>query len=195
MRIVGGRFRGRALIAPPRADTRPTSDRLRETIFNILEHGDYPLAGASVLDLFAGTGALGLEALSRGAKFALFVEESATARAAIRANIEALGLTGATKIFRRDASALGVMPPRAGDPFALVFLDPPYGKGLVRPALEGLRDGGWLAPLATLVIETGADETLVLPSGFVERDRRRYGDTMLMIACSVRDQACPHESI
>jgi 16S rRNA (guanine966-N2)-methyltransferase len=187
MRIVGGRFRGRALAAPPGTDTRPTSDRLREAIFNILEHGDYPLEGASVLDLFAGTGALGLEALSRGAKFALFVEESAAARAAIRANIEALGLTGATKIFRRDATNLGAMPTGAGGPFALVFLDPPYGKGLVRPALESLCAGGWLASSATLVIETGAEEALALPPGIVERDRRSYSDTLLTIAESVVD--------
>ncbi len=187
MRIVGGRFRGRALVAPPGADTRPTSDRLREAIFNILEHGDFPLTDASVLDLFAGTGALGLEALSRGAKFALFVEESAAARAAIRANIEALGLTGATKIFRRDAIDLGPMPPGSGGPFGLVFLDPPYGKGLVRLALESLRAGGWLTPSATLVIESGAEETLTLPPGFVEHDRRRYGDTQLTIARSAVD--------
>jgi len=187
MRIVGGRFRGRALVAPPGIDTRPTSDRLREAIFNILEHGAFPLTDASVLDLFAGTGALGLEALSRGAKFALFVEESAAARAAIRANIEALGLTGATKIFRRDTSNLGAMPPGAGGPFELVFLDPPYGKGLVRLALESLRAGGWLAPSATLVIETGAEEALVLPPDYVERDRRRYGDTLLTIAGSAVD--------
>lgn len=184
MRIVGGRFKGRALITPPGARTRPTSDRLRESIFDILEHGGYPLADTRVLDLFAGTGALGLEALSRGAAYALFVEENAAARAAIRANVEALGLEGATKIFRRNAKHLGAIPAGAGDPFTLIFLDPPYGKGLVRPALEALRDGGWLAPSATLVIETGTNEEAALPPDFIEHTRRRYGDTMLAIARS-----------
>jgi 16S rRNA (guanine966-N2)-methyltransferase len=189
MRIVAGRLRGRALGAPAGALTRPTSDRLREAIFNVLAHGDYPLAGTRVLDLFAGSGALGLEALSRGATFALFIEERAAARAAIRANIETLGLEGATKIFRRDATHLGAMPPRAGGPFELVFLDPPYGKGLVRPALEGLRKGGWLAAAALCVIEMGADEPLLLPDGFTEADSRRHGHTRVVFARCTRFKA------
>lgn len=182
MRIVAGRFKGRALVAPRGADTRPTSDRLRETIFNILEHGGYPLAGVRVLDLFAGTGALGFEALSRGAAYALFVEESAAARAAIHANIETLGLEGATKIFRRDATHLGAMPAGAGGPFELIFLDPPYGMGLVLPALESLQAGSWLSKRAILVIETGADEALALPSCLTQQDSRVYGDTRLILA-------------
>src|SRR5436309_15762510 len=128
MRIVGGRLRGRVLAAPKSQAIRPTADRLREALFNILVHryAD-PVTGARVLDLFAGTGALGLEALSRGATFALFIDNAAEARALIRANVEALGLGGIARIFRRDARKLGGAHPLA--PFGLVFADPPYGKG------------------------------------------------------------------
>src|SRR5581483_11525653 len=152
MRIVGGRFRGRTLAAPKSQAIRPTADRLREALFNILIHayGD-PVTGARVLDLFAGTGALGLEAMSRGASFALFVDEGAEARALIRGNVEALGLGGATRIFRRDATRLGAAHPV--EPFALVFLDPPYGRGLAPKALASARAGGWLLPGALVVVE------------------------------------------
>src|SRR3982751_842586 len=127
MRVVGGRLRGRALAAPNSQAIRPTADRLRESLFNILIHayGD-PISGARVLDLFAGTGALGLEAISRGAAFALFVDDGAEARALLRQNVEALGLGGVTKVYRRDATDLG--PAHPVEPFALVFLDPPYGQ-------------------------------------------------------------------
>ena len=145
MRIVGGRFRGRALKGPSSQAVRPTSDRLRETMFNILAHAyDDAATDARVIDLFAGTGALGLEALSRGATFALFVDDSAEGRALLRDNIETLGTAGITKVFRRDATKLGPMPPQPQ--FTLAFLDPPYGKGLGEKALASLRDGGWLAP-------------------------------------------------
>src|SRR6185295_10828377 len=145
MRIVGGRLRGRALAAPKSQAIRPTADRLRESLFNILVHayGD-PVVGARVLDLFAGTGALGLEAVSRGAAFALFVDDAAAARALLRENVATLGLGGTTRIFRRDATRLG--PAHPLDPFGLVFLDPPYGKKLAEKALVSARDGGWLAP-------------------------------------------------
>src|SRR6185369_3743200 len=145
MRIVGGRLRGRALAAPKSLGIRPTADRLRESLFNILAHayGD-PVSGARVLDLFAGTGALGLEALSRGAAFALLVDDGAEARALIRQNVEALGTAGVSRIFRRDATKLG--PAHPLEPFSLVFLDPPYGKGLAERALVSAHDGGWLAP-------------------------------------------------
>src|SRR5262245_54723789 len=144
MRIVGGRLRGRALAAPKSQDIRPTADRLRESLFNILAHGyGDPANGARVLDLFAGTGALGLEAISRGAAFTLFVDDGAEARSLMRANVDTLGLGGITKIFRRDATKLGDAHPV--EPFALVFLDPPYGKGLAEKALASARDGGWLA--------------------------------------------------
>ena len=182
MRIVGGRFRGRALAAPKHEGLRPTADRVRESLFNILVHGvdRFTLEGARCIDLFAGTGALGLEALSRGAGFCLFVEESPEARALIRDNIEALQLTGETRIFRRDATDLGPVGTLA--PFTLAFLDPPYAKGLAERALESLAEGGWLLPGAIAVIEERADSGLALPPGFVEIDRRTWGDTQALIA-------------
>ncbi len=129
MRVVGGRLKGRNLASPASRDIRPTADRLRESVFNILVHAyDDPIADARVLDLFAGTGALGIEAISRGAKFALFVDNGAEARALLRNNVEALGLGGVTKVYRRDATNPG--PAHPLEPFSLVFLDPPYGKGL-----------------------------------------------------------------
>ena len=179
MRIVGGRFRGRALAAPRTRDIRPTSDRLRESLFNILGHayGD-PVTGARVLDLFAGTGALGLEAMSRGAAFALFVDDGAEARALIRENVATLGLGGVTKILRRDATKLGAAYPI--EPFSLVFLDPPYGRGLAAPALSAARGGGWLAPAALIVVEEAVDAAFTAPDGFTEIERRRYDDTELV---------------
>jgi 16S rRNA (guanine966-N2)-methyltransferase len=179
MRIVGGRYRGRALAAPRTRDIRPTSDRLRESLFNVLAHayGD-PITDARVLDLFAGTGALGLEAMSRGAAFALFVDEGAEARALIRENVETLGLGGATKIFRRDATKLG--PAHPIEPFSLVFLDPPYGRGLAEQALISAREGGWLASDALVVVEEAADAAFTAPAGFTESERRRYDDTELV---------------
>jgi 16S rRNA (guanine966-N2)-methyltransferase len=178
MRIVGGEFRGRALVAPAGSETRPTSDRVREALFNILAHGDYPLKGARVIDLFAGAGALGLEALSRGASFALFVEEAAPARAAINRNIEALGLTGRTRTFRRDATDLGKI--QAGlKPFDLAFLDPPYARCLLSPALEALARGGWLAPGARLIAEMREGEAFTPPAAFVVTGERTYGETTI----------------
>ncbi len=176
MRIVGGRLRGRTLAAPKSQAIRPTADRLRESLFNILIHsyGD-PVTGARVLDLFAGTGALGLEALSRGAAFALFVDDGAEARALLRQNVEALGLAAATRIFlRRDATKLGPAHPVA--PFGLVFLDPPYGKGLAERALVSAREGGWLIPDALIVVEEAAEAKFVAPEGYDEIERRRYDD-------------------
>ena len=175
MRIVGGTLKGRALKGPSSNATRPTTDRLREALFNVLAHAYCDAAdGARVLDLFAGTGALGLEALSRGAAFALFVEDAVEPRALIRANVEALGLTGVTRIFRRDATRLGECLP--GDAYTLVFCDPPYGKGLAEQALSSARTGGWLAPEALVVVEekTGAFRP---PEGFTELERRRYDET------------------
>jgi 16S rRNA (guanine966-N2)-methyltransferase len=176
MRIVGGQFRGRALASPRTSDIRPTADRLRESLFNILvhAHGD-PVTGARVLDLFAGTGALGLEAMSRGAAFALFVDERAEARALLRENVAALGLGGTTKVFRRDATKLGAAHPV--EPFSLAFLDPPYGRGLADKALASARAGGWLTPEALAVVEEAADAGFQPPAGFAEFDRRRYDDT------------------
>jgi 16S rRNA (guanine966-N2)-methyltransferase len=185
MRVVGGKLRGRPLKGPLSAAIRPTADRLRESIFNILVHayGD-PIAGARVLDLFAGTGALGIEALSRGARFALFVEDVAEARALIRTNVEALGLTGVTRIFRRDATKLGDAKPI--DPFDLVFCDPPYGRGLAEQALAAARTGGWLAPEAIVVVEEATDANFTAPEGFEEIERRSYDDTQIIFTRSTR---------
>jgi 16S rRNA (guanine966-N2)-methyltransferase len=176
MRVVGGRFRGRTLAAPKSQAIRPTADRLRESLFNILAHayGD-PVSGARVLDLFAGTGALGFEALSRGAAFVLFVDDDAEARALLRGNVEALGVGGATRIFRRDATKLGAAHPV--EPFTLAFLDPPYGEGLAERALIAARDGGWLAADALVVVEEAADAGFKAPPGFAELERRDYDDT------------------
>ncbi|MGQ0457846.1 MAG: 16S rRNA (guanine(966)-N(2))-methyltransferase RsmD [Hyphomicrobium sp.] len=177
MRIVAGKFRGRALATPADTAVRPTSDRVRESIFNILAHGvdDFDLSSARVIDLFAGTGALGLEAMSRGAAYCLFVEEAPEARALIRANVEAFGLAGETRIFRRDATDLGSIGTMA--PFNLAFLDPPYGKGLGEKAMTSLGSGGWLAPGAICVLEERAGQAVAPPPSLVEFDRRAWGET------------------
>jgi len=176
MRVVAGRLKGRSLASPSSRDIRPTADRLRESVFNILMHAyDDPIQDARVLDLFAGTGALGIEAVSRGAKFALFVDNGAEARALLRNNVEVLGLGGVTRIFRRDAANLG--PAHPVEPFSLVFLDPPYGKGLGEKALASLREGGWLTPGALLVVEGAKAAAFVTPEGFEELERRAYDDT------------------
>ena len=182
MRITGGKFGGRSLVAPRDARVRPTSDKVRQAIFNILLHNDFgtALEGARAADLFAGTGALGIEALSHGASFCLFVDDAAESRALIRENVEALALTGASKIWRRDATKLGPMAAGAGGPFDLVFLDPPYRKGLIAPALASLRDGGWLADGALLVAEIAEDEDIPPTDGFRQLDERTYGDTRVL---------------
>ena len=176
MRIVGGNLKGRSLATPKGRSTRPTSDRAREAIFNVLTHAEWApsLAGARVIDIFAGSGALGFEAISRGAAFCLFVETDATARGAIRENIDTFGLFGVTRTHRRSAVDLGRKPSGVGAPFDLVFLDPPYGKELVPPALDGLLKGGWLAPEALAVVEVGTDEQFNA-SGWHALDRRQYG--------------------
>lgn len=177
MRIVGGSLKGRTLKGPVSDLTRPTSDRLRESLFNVLAHGyGDPCDHARVLDLFAGTGALGIEALSRGARFALFVDDAPAARALVRENVEALGLTGVTRIFRRDATRLGAIG--ADEPFGLVFCDPPYGRGLAEAAVAAAQAGGWLAPSALVVVEerTGA---FAVPDGFREIERRAYDESEL----------------
>ena len=176
MRVVGGRLGGRTLVAPKSQAIRPTADRLREALFNILTHayGD-PVDGARVLDLFAGTGALGIEALSRGAAFALFIDDGAEARALLRENVTALGLGGTSRIFRRDATKLGPVHPL--EPFTLAFLDPPYGQGLAEKALTSARGGGWFAPDALIVVEEATKANFIAPEGFAETERRRYDDT------------------
>lgn len=176
MRIIAGQHKGRSLAAPKGMTTRPTSDRTRESLFNILAHAPWapPLEGARVIDLFAGSGALGLEAMSRGAAFCLFVETDHGARGAIRDNIEALGLFGHTRLHRRSATDLGEKPAGVGAPFNLAFLDPPYHKGLVQPALDGLISGKWLSEDAIAMAETGSDETLMY-TGWEVIDTRDSG--------------------
>ena len=179
MRIVGGEFRGRTLATPRTQAIRPTADRLRESLFNVLAHAyDDVVSGARVIDLFAGTGALGLEAVSRGAVYCLFVDEDVEARGLIRTNIEALGLTGRTRLFRRDATKLG--PAGTVEPFDLLFADPPYGRGLGPPALAAARDGGWLRPGALAVLEESAGAAIEIPSGFERLEEWAAGDTRLI---------------
>jgi 16S rRNA (guanine966-N2)-methyltransferase len=174
MRIVAGRFRGKTLLSPRDDSIRPTADRVREAVFNILASRLGPnFDGLRVLDLFAGTGALGLEALSRGARSVVFVDDGVEARGLIRDHIEAFAVAGVSKLLRRDATNLG--PAGNMGPFDLVFLDPPYGKGLAERALTSAHAGGWIAPSATIVLEEGAEIALDLPPGFAPDDRREYG--------------------
>jgi 16S rRNA (guanine966-N2)-methyltransferase len=181
VRIVAGRFKGKPLTTPEGEGTRPTSDRARQAVFNILEHAAWSpgLQGLRVIDLFAGSGALGVEALSRGAAFCLFVETDDAARGAIRENLETMtpdgALFGATRVHRRDATDLGVRPGSAGALFDLVFLDPPYRKGLGERALSGLLDGGWLAPGAIAVWEEAAEQAVSPPDAYELLDDRTYG--------------------
>ena len=180
MRITGGALGGRRLIAPDDARVRPTSDRTRQAIFNMLRHKTFgigfTLENIAVIDLFAGTGALGVEAISQGARFCLFVDDNADSRALIRDNIEALGLTGVTKIWRRDATDLGPLNTGSHGPFGLAFLDPPYRKTLVAPALASLRQGGWLSPNALVLVETAKGEHFA-HDGFNCLETRNHGDT------------------
>jgi len=177
MRIVGGRLRGAKLAAPGGNSVRPTSDKVREAVFNILAHSveDFEIEDARVIDLFAGTGALGCEALSRGAAFCLFVDNAPSSRGLIRQNIENLELTGVTRVFRRDAARLG--PAGSVKPFDLLFAAPPYGQGLAEQALVAAAEGGWLKPGAICVVEERADVDFAAPDGFTPLDQRRYGDT------------------
>jgi 16S rRNA (guanine966-N2)-methyltransferase len=179
VRIVGGRLRGRLLQAPGSRAIRPTSERLRESIFDILTHRHAGVVeGARVVDMFAGSGALGIEALSRGAKSALFIDNGAEARALLRANVEAFALGGVTRIWRADATLLGKAP--AGPPFTLAFLDPPYDKRLAGPALAELIEGRWLAPGALVVVEESAKAEIDAPATLRVVDERVYGETRVV---------------
>ena len=175
MRIVGGKHRGRRIAAPPGNTVRPTSERAREALFNILAHGRFATApvfeDARVLDVFAGTGAFGLEALSRGARFAAFLEKDRQARDVLATNVTALGESGRTRLLAADATA----PPRADGPYDLVFVDPPYRSGLAAPALEALSRAGWIAPDALVVVELAARGGFEPPQGFTPLEERRYG--------------------
>ena len=178
MRIVGGELRGRSLATPKSNDIRPTTDRTREALFNILTHS-YPeaLDGTRVMDLFAGTGAVGLEALSRGCRQGLFVEMGVEGRGLLRTNIETLGLTARARIFRRDATDLGL--PGTMEPFHFLFADPPYGKGLGEKAIAAAVNGGWLVPGALVILEERADVAPVLPDRCSFLDERVFGDTRM----------------
>ena len=181
MRVIGGRHRGRKLVAPPGDAVRPTSDRAREALFNILAHGDFaaagsPFADANVVDAFAGTGALGIEALSRGAARAAFIETDRAALAALRRNLAALDEEDAADIVAGDATR----PPRAPYAAALALFDPPYRSGLAGPALTALAAMGWLAPRALAVVELAAKEPFSPPAGFVMIDQRIYGAARLV---------------
>jgi 16S rRNA (guanine966-N2)-methyltransferase len=181
MRIVGGALRGRRLTTPPGEAVRPTSDRAREALFNILSHGDFaaeglPFAGRPVVDAFAGTGALGLEALSRGAAEAVFIENGREALSALRRNIATLGEEDRARVVTGDATR----PPRASFASAVAFLDPPYGSGLAVPALAALAAAGWLAPDALAIVEIAAGEALSPPAGFTMLDERVYGAARLV---------------
>ncbi len=193
MRIVGGRLKGRALVTPKGRATRPTGERAREAIFNVLAHAAWSpgVEGARVIDLYAGSGALGFEALSRGAGFALFIDTDPAARGAVRSNADAFDVMGATRIHRRGATALSTKPAGLGAPFDLVFMDPPYRQGLVAPALAQLIAGGWLAGTATLVVETETDAPAVVDAataaaGFAAVDERTYGAARITFARRVR---------
>ena len=180
MRIIGGKFRGQILAAPSGRNTRPTADRVREAIFNILSHGTpaVTIEGARVLDLFAGTGALGLEALSRGARFCQFVDDRAEARGVIRRNADALGVIGQCKIWRRDATRLGPCAPQP--PYDLAFIDPPYGRSFGEKALRSLIEGGWLAKDAIAVLEESSRSEIDIPRGMILTDERVYGDSKVL---------------
>jgi 16S rRNA (guanine966-N2)-methyltransferase len=177
MRIVAGSLKGRSIVAPEGQGTRPTSDRARQAVFNVLEHAAWaePLDGMRVIDLYAGSGALGFEALSRGAVFALFVETDEDARGAIRENADAYGVMGRTRVHRRSATDLGPRPRSDGVPFDLAFLDPPYRQGLGEKTLPALLNGGWLKPGAIVVLERGSDEPEIDTPGFERLDARDYG--------------------
>jgi 16S rRNA (guanine966-N2)-methyltransferase len=181
MRIIAGKHRGRAIAAPEGDVVRPTSDRAREALFNILTHGKFAAsgptyAGAAILDAFAGTGAIGLEALSRGAAEAIFIENSRGALTALKRNIAALGETARARIVAADATA----PPRAMSPCSLAFLDPPYGSGSGATALAALAAAGWLAPDALAIVEVAKKERFAAPAGFTLIEERHYGAARLL---------------
>lgn len=177
MRIVAGILKGRAIVAPDGQGTRPTSDRARQAVFNVLEHAAWgaSLQGLRVIDLYAGSGALGFEAISRGAAFGLFVETDDAARGAIRENADAYGLMGRTRVHRRSATDLGVRPGPVAEAFDIAFLDPPYAKGLGEQTLARLIEGSWLKPGALVVFERGSDEPDIDTPGYDRLDARDYG--------------------
>lgn len=178
MRITAGQHKGRQLAAPAGLVTRPTSGRAREALFNILRHWQPDvLAGQRVLDVFAGSGAFGLESLSRGAAAAVFVENHPKVLPVLQANIVMLKEEARCRLIRGDAARL----PVADAPCRLVFLDPPYRQGLVEPCLNSVLSGGWLADEGLVVVETAADETFTPPMPLTFQDQRRYGAAMVWL--------------
>lgn len=180
MRITAGALKGRPLLVPEGLQIRPTSDKVRQAVFNVLENRDFgqdfAIENARVLDLFAGSGALGIEALSRGASYAILIDQAALSRAALRGNVEAMGLTGRTKIWRRDACDLGR---NLSEAFDLIFLDPPYRKNMLAPALASLHAGRWLQSNSILVAESARDENIPSTDNYALVDERLYGDTRI----------------
>ena len=181
MKIVAGKFKGRTIKTPTGLETRPTSQRMREALFNVLQHGipDVSLEDARILDLFSGSGSLGIEAISRGAKYCIFVDESLPARAALRENIDALGLGGQTRIFRRDATRM--KPAGNLGAFDIIFADPPYDKGLGEAALLRVLEGGWLEPGGIFVLEERKTAEIKLPDGVEILDQRTHGEAQVLI--------------
>lgn len=182
MRITAGKHKGRTLVAPSGGTVRPTSDRARQAVFNILSHGRFggpasPLIGARVLDAFCGTGAMGLEALSRGAAEAAFLDSDPAALAAAKTNAERLGETARTRLLRSDATR----PGKPNGAYDLIFLDPPYGSGLGATALAKLDEGGWIADEAVVVVEVSAKERFTAPDGFAIADERQYGAARIVL--------------
>jgi 16S rRNA (guanine966-N2)-methyltransferase len=176
MRIIAGKFRGRRLLVPPGQAIRPTGERAREALFDILEHGTPSVGGARFLDLFCGTGAVGLEAHSRGAAEVVLVEQDRAALQAVEANVGRLGAPPSVRLWARDASRLGPAP----HAFDLIFLDPPYRSGLAGVTLAALSRGGWLAADARVIVELAATEDLDLPPGYTLERERRYGSAKFL---------------
>ena len=188
MRIVAGRYRGRRLAAPPGFDVRPTGERTREALFDVLSRGTEgarALAGQRVLDAFAGSGALGLEALSRGAVEVSFMESQAAALAVLRDNVRHLGAETACQVLKADV----LRPPRAGTPADLVLMDPPYNQGMAEPALHALVAAGWIAPGSRVIVELMAKEPFDPPDGFAITDQRKYGKARLVFLSTDQDGA------
>ncbi|MEL6829123.1 MAG: 16S rRNA (guanine(966)-N(2))-methyltransferase RsmD [Pseudomonadota bacterium] len=180
MRIVAGHLRGRVITPPESKGTRPTSDKTRETLFNILQHADWapPLENAAILDLYAGSGALALEALSRGAASAVLIDMAQSARRAMRENVDRLGVSDRTEILKRDVTRLGACPETHPSGFDLILCDPPYRKGLAQRALETISSGDWLAPHGVVALETAADEEIE-DAGWHRHAQRKIGPAML----------------
>lgn len=187
MRIISGKHRGRRIAMTEGVDIRPTSGRTREAIFNILVHGsfgrdgDSPIIGKRVVDIFCGSGGLGLEALSRGAEHVTFIDRNPQSLALARENIEHFKETETTSLIRSDSTQL----PPAPFPCTVAFADPPYDKGMAAPALKSLKANGWLEENALVVLELSSHELLHIPEGYELLDERKYGNSKVLILRSI----------